>query len=64
MFSNEPSFYEKYLQYFSEECYDKKVNFRFKLKIESHYKVKFNFDEKLLEFPNFKCEGKYGDLKF
>ena len=65
LFSNEPSFYEEYLKCFSEEYYDKKSQILdLKLKIENHYKVKFNFDEKFLEFPNYKCEGKYGDLTF
>ena len=65
LFSNEASFYEEYLQCFSEEYCDKKSQIlNLKLKIESHYKVKFNLYEKFLEFPNYKCEGKYGDLTF
>ena len=65
LFSNEPSFYEEYLKCFSEEYYDKKSQILdLKLKIENHYKVNFNFNEKFLKFPNYKYEGKYGDLTF
>ena len=65
LFSNEPSFYEEYLHCFSEEYYNKKSKIiELKSKIENHYKVKFNFDEKFLEFPFYKSEGEYGDLTF
>ena len=33
-------------------------------RIENHYQVKFTFDDNFLEYPYFKNEGKYGDLKF
>ena len=33
-------------------------------KMERHYKVKFNFDDKFLNYPNFKESGKYSDLSF
>ena len=66
IFSNEPYFYEEYLQCF-ETDYD--VGIKDKLealikKIENHYQVKFNFDDNYLEYPYFKKEGKYGDLRF
>ena len=65
LFSNEPSFYEDYLECFSEENSDKnKEILKLKEKIENHYNVKFNFNDKFLEFPNYKCEGKYSDLRF
>ena len=65
LFSNESSFYEEYLKCFSEEIYDKKSEIlNLKLKMESHYNVKFNFDDKFLDFPNYKSEGSYGELKF
>ena len=32
--------------------------------IEAHYNVEFNFDDTFLDFPLFKNEGKYSDLKF
>ena len=65
LFSNEPTFYEEYLQCFSEEYNDKRTQvLKLKEKIESHYGVNFNFDDKFLEFPNFRYEGKYSDLIF
>ena len=33
-------------------------------KMEKHYKIKFNFDDNFLTFPNYKEEGKYSDLRF
>ena len=65
LFSNSPNFYEEYLNCFSK----KKLGVRdeimeLKEKIENHYKVKFNFDDKFLYFPYFKDEGKYSDLSF
>ena len=32
--------------------------------MEKHYNVKFNFDNKFLQFPNYKESGKYSDLSF
>ena len=52
-FSNQPKFYEQYLECFydkkEEEC--KKAIKNLKKEIEEHYKVKFNFDEKFLDYP-------------
>ena len=63
LFSNEPKFYEEYLQCFDEN--DVKYNIRALIeKLENHYQVKFNFDENYLNYPHFKNEGKYMDLKF
>ena len=64
LFSNEPKFYEEYLQ-----CFDEKDDMKEKIlslidKMERHYKVKFNFDDKFLNYPNFKESGKYSDLSF
>ena len=65
LFSNEPSFYEDYLECFSENHSDNyKEILKLKEKIENHYNVKFNFNDNFLEFPNFKCDGKYSDLRF
>ena len=65
LFSNESSFYEEYLKCFSEEQHDKKSEIlNLKLKMESHYKVKFNFDDKFLDFPYYKSGGSYGELNF
>ena len=33
-------------------------------KLERHFNVKFNFDNKFLNFPLYKEEGKYSDLTF
>ena len=33
-------------------------------KMENHYNVKFNFDDKYLDYPNFKNNGKYKELSF
>ena len=67
LFSNEPNFYEEYLECFSDEFEDaskKEKILALKNKMESHYKVQFTFDEKFLNFPNFKDEGTFSDLKF
>ena len=32
--------------------------------IENHYNIQFNFDDKFLDFPYYKSEGSYGDLRF
>ena len=64
LFSNETKFYEIYL-----ECFDEEKNIKTKIKdlikkVEKHYGVKFNFDNKFLDYPHFKKEGKYVDLRF
>ena len=65
LFSNEPYFYEEYLKCFSDEVYDKNQEIlKLKEKIENHYNVKLNFDNQFLEFPKYKCDGKYSDLTF
>jgi len=64
LFSNEPKFYEEYLKCF-EEKYSIKENLKsLKDKMEKHYNVKFNFDDKFLDYPQFKNSGKYSDLSF
>ena len=63
LFSNEPKFYEEYLQCFDEK--DIKYNIRLLIeKLEARYNVKFNFDDDYLYYPNFKNDGKYTDLTF
>ena len=32
--------------------------------IENHYNIQFNFDDAFLDYPLYKEEGKYSDLKF
>ena len=64
LFSNDPKFYEEYLKCF-EEQYSIKGNLEsLKDKMEKHYEVKFNFDDKFLEYPQFKDGGNYSDLSF
>ena len=64
IFSNEPKFYEEFLQ-----CFDDSSSVKTKLnslrdKVEKHYNVKFNFDDNFLNYPHFKNNGKYSDLSF
>ena len=63
IFSNEPQFYEDYLQCFDGDKIKPKIEKLIK-KLEKHYKVKFNFDKKYLDYPHFKSDGKYEDLRF
>ena len=64
LFSNDRKFYEEYLKCF-EEQYSIKGNLEsLKDKMEKHYEVKFNFDDKFLEYPQFKDGGNYSDLSF
>ena len=62
LFSNDPNFYEEYLNCFSEKMNTQCEIMKLKEKIESHYNVKFNFDDKFLYFPYFKDYGKVSDL--
>ena len=66
IFSNEPKFYEDYLQCFEVgDIYDIKNKIKDLIKrIEEHYEVKFNFDAKFLDYPHFKEDGKYNELEF
>ena len=66
LFSNEPKFYESYL-----ECFAKKHDFQIILSlkklresIEEHYHIKFKFDQNFLKYPLFKDSGQYSDLTF
>ena len=60
LFSNDPKFYEEYLNSFENEYAIKDLIER----MEKHYEVKFNFDDKYLYFPKFKENGKYGEMQF
>ena len=66
LFSNEPEFYEKYLNCFYDknlkEC--KQSIIKLKENMEKHYGVKFNFDDKFLDYPyyNDKKIKKFKDL--
>ena len=71
LFSNDPLFYEEYLRCFSDnsdygfsddDIIDNILTL--KAKMETHYKVKFNFTNDFLNYPKFKASGKYSDLSF
>ena len=73
LFSNDPQFYENYLQSFmtnSELNSEEKENqIKFQLgnliiQVQKKYKVKFNFDSNFLYYPKFKKEGLFSDLTF
>ena len=57
IFSNNPKFYEEYLECFESDYIKEKLKDLIK-KIEEKYEVKFNFDDKFLDFPHFKEYGK------
>ena len=60
LFSNEPTFYEEYLNSFND------INKMRGLiaKLENHYKVKFNFDKNFFTFPLYRDKGHYSELSF
>ena len=68
LFSNEPEFYEKYLDCFfnknEEECKISIINLV--KQMEVHYGVKFNLDDKFLEYPYYMNKNikKFSDLSF
>ena len=65
LFSNVPNFYEQYLNCFNDKYYEKEDKIlELKQSIENHYKVKFTFDDKFLEYPNYKDKGNFGELTF
>ena len=53
LFSNELEFTKEYLQIFNYDCYEyERINMiqNFIKKLENHYNLHFNFDEKFFEF--------------
>jgi len=65
LFSNIEEFHEQYLDCFTGDINSTKQNIlALKHSIEDYYKVKFKFDDKFLDFPNFKEEGEFDDLSF
>ena len=65
LFSNDSSFYEQYLECFTNDEETTKQNIlTLKNSIQDFYKVKFNFDDKFLEYPSFIEFGKYSELSF
>ena len=63
LFTNENSFFEKYIQCFEGNNIKEKI-LNLKSEMEKFYKVKFNFKNRFLEFPNFKKSGKYSEISF
>ena len=63
LFSNNPEFYEEYLECFDDDSIEYKIKSLIG-QMEKNYKIKFNFDGNFLKFPNFKESGKYSDLRF
>jgi len=64
LFSNDPKFYEQYLKCFEEQYFIKENLESLKDEMEKHYEVKFNFDDKFLDYPQYKDGGNYSDLSF
>ena len=65
LFSNDASFFEKYLDCFKGNEEQIKGNImNLKNELEKHYNVKFNFNEQFLFYPKFKASGKYSNLTF
>ena len=65
LFSNIDQFHEQYLECFTDDINTTKQNIlTLKNSIEDHYEVKFKFDDKFLDFPNFREDGEYSDLNF
>ena len=73
LFSNEPQFYENYIQSFvtssdiDEEAKEKQIKdqlVRLIIQMQQKYKVHFTFDQDFLKYPYFKKEGHFSDLTF
>ena len=64
LFSNEPKFYEDYLECFSDNGRIEDNIKSLIYKVEKHYNIKFNFDDNFFKFPYYKEGGKYSDLRF
>ena len=65
LFSNDPQFYEQYLDCFTDDIKTTKQNvFTLKNSIEDFYSVKFDLDENFLDYPHFKEDGEFIDLEF
>ena len=65
LFSNDPNFYEEYLECFSYKYSDFDIKNKILLlkeKIENHYKIQLNFYDNFLDFPQFTDSGRYGQL--
>ena len=60
IFSNNLKFYEEYLDCFGDKWKMKSLI----SKLETHYNIKFYFDDDFLDFPLYKEYGEYSDLTF
>ena len=63
LFSNDPKFYEEYLQCFEGYSIKKELKHLIE-KMENHYEVNFNFDDSFFDYPLFKEVGEYNELRF
>ena len=59
LYTNMNNFYEKYVT-----NYNKDGLIQLKKEIENKYKIKLNFTNDFLSFPNFACDKQYKDLLF
>ena len=66
LFSNDTEFYEQYLECFIDDDIEttKKNVLALKNSIEDYYSVKFKIENDFLDFPQFKNDGEFSDLKF
>jgi hypothetical protein len=66
IFCNESIYYEKYIECFNDpNTNNVKRNIEALISsIENHYNVKFNFNNKYLDFPYYKGSGFYSELTF
>ena len=66
IFCNESIYYEKYIECFNDpNTNNVKRNIEALIKlIENHYNVRFNFNNKYLDFPYYKESGYYSELTF
>ena len=68
LFSNDTKYFEEYLNCFHEKNLNETKNdiMNFKIKLESHYNVKFNFDNYFLFYPYVENENikEFKDLRF
>ena len=65
LFSNDPEFYEQYLECFTDDITTTKKNvLSLKSSIEDRYNVKFKIENDFLDYPKFKDDGNFADLKF
>ena len=59
LYTNMNNFYEKYVTKYNKEGLNE-----LKKEVENQYKIKLNFTDDFMKFPNFSEKGKYKDLFF